>query len=843
MAKRKILRARPLASWLLPIFLALQAVAAEPPTQTLSGQVFDEDKAPVPGAVCTLTGTALPPHGRPITTGEDGTFEFTGLIVGSYELTCAAVGFEPMVKEVKVAETPVLPVQIVLNPEVVRTKVEVSAKASAITQEDTAPPVTLSSQQLHTLPLVEQKFLAALPLVPGVVRTPDGRISIKGVSENTGMLLVDAAETVDPVTGSFSIDVPLDAVESVEVQKTAYQAQYGRFSGGLTTVQTKAPLNKWHWELNDFVPSPRVKSGHIVGIADDEPRLSFTGPILKDKLTFSESIVYTINKQPVRGLAWPHNEIKEEGVNSFTDFYYVVSPQHLVTANVKVFPLHREFANINSLVPQPASSNYGQRGYSVGATDRYMFTSGSVLTSLVQFTQFDSYAHGQGPADMLITPDGWDIHGNFFNAWKRFSAEQEVMQNFQFRNFDWRGRHNARVGADFIHRDYEGTNQSHPIQLLREDGSLAELIQFQGAGSLRADDTEWAIYAQDHWAFNNQVALDYGLRLSGQTIGEHAMINPRLGLVYTPGSTGKTIVRSGIGVFYDRVPLLAGDFTQNPARVLTYFDTAGNPTGPPVVLNNFYEKFDKEHGIIVPTGNRLDSTPYNLTWNVEVDQELRPNVVARVNYLSSRTYDVFVLNPQPLRSGGPTMLLTNTGGSRYHELETTLRLRPSEYADIKFSYVRSLSRGDLNTLSSIYVPFEQPVIRPNFFGTLPTNVPNRFVTWGTFKLPRQMTISPVLDIHDGFPWSAVDFLQNYVGQPNSLRFPSFASLDAQITKDFRISFLPWAKNHLFRGSLRVFNITNHTNPRDVFNNITSPNYGQFVGFQHRFVDVSLDIVY
>ena len=267
MVIRTIIQGRPLASWLLPIFLAIQAVAADPPTQSLTGQVLDENKAAVSGAACTLTGTGLSSQGRTIKTGEDGAFEFTGLTVGTYQLTCAAAGFEPVVTDIKIADSPLQPLQIVLPPEVVHTKVEVTAKASAITQENTAPPATITSQQLHTLPLVEQKFLAALPLVPGVVRTPDGRISIKGVAENTGMLLVDSAETVDPVTGSYSIDVPLDAVESVDVQKTAYQAQYGRFSGGLTTVQTKAPLNNWHWELNDFVPSPRVKSGHIVGIA------------------------------------------------------------------------------------------------------------------------------------------------------------------------------------------------------------------------------------------------------------------------------------------------------------------------------------------------------------------------------------------------------------------------------------------------------------------------------------------------------------------------------------------------------------------------------------------------
>ena len=116
-------------------------------------------------------------------------------------------------------------------------------------------------------------------MIPGVVRTPDGRIAIKGAIENQGTLLVDSAETVDPVTGSFSIDVPLDAVESVDVFKSAYQVEYGRFSGGLTTLQTKAPSSQWNYELNDFVPTPRFEAGHWVGIAERRPAALLLGAL------------------------------------------------------------------------------------------------------------------------------------------------------------------------------------------------------------------------------------------------------------------------------------------------------------------------------------------------------------------------------------------------------------------------------------------------------------------------------------------------------------------------------------------------------------------------------------
>jgi hypothetical protein len=817
--------------------------AAAPQTQSLKGEVLGESNAPIAGATCTLAGPGLPEGGRPRTTGERGGFEFTGLIPGSYDLTCAALGYEPLVqKDIRIVDGESPFIQVVLPREgIVRQRVEVTGKAPAVSLETATPPAaTVSSAQLRTLPLVEKKFLAALPLVPGVIRTPDGKINIKGIAENQGMLLIDSAETVDPVTGSFSIDIPLDAVESVEVQKTAYQSEYGRFTGGLTSVQTKAPLNKWNWELNDFLPSPRIKSGQIVGIEDDSPRLSFTGPIFKDKLTFSEYTRYDLNKQPVRGLAWPHNEIKKQGFESFTDIYYVASPQNLVTGNLKVFPLREQYENIDSFIQQPASSDYAQSGFSLGSTDRYMFTNGGVLTTLFQYTDFDSYAHGQGPQDMVLTVDNWD--GNWFNGWTRAGREQELLQDYQSGNKEWAGRHTLKVGGDYVHRSYDDLSKSHPVELVRPDGSLAELITFQGAGTLDAEDTEVAVFAQDHWALNDHLALDYGLRYSGQTLGSPAAFAPRLGLAYSPGHNPKTIIRSGIGLFYDRLPLLAGDFTQNLTRVVTYYDTQGNPLGPPFVLQNFYQE-KKENGVAMPSHNRLGSTPFNLTWNVELDQQIRPNLIARVNYLSSRSYEEFVINPLYSASPGPLMLLSNTGASRYHELETTLRFKVRENADFNISYVYSLTRGDLNTLSSVFVPFEQPVIRPNFFSTLPSNVPNRVVTWGRFKVPWEITASPVLDLHTGFPYSAVDVLQNYVGTPNSLRFPTYFSLDVQLAKDFRMRWIPWAKNHKFRGALRVFNITDHGNFRDVHNNVDSAYFGQFAGFQQRFYDVSLDVVY
>lgn len=813
-------------------------------TQDLNGRVLDERNQPIMAAVCTLTGGILPSQGLSAKTDEQGRFVFPGIAVGSYVLSCAAVGFQPVVKsDVTVTEESYPALDFILSKEVLlKQTVEVKAGAPSVEQQGAAPPAQLNATELRTLPLIEEKFKAALPLTPGVVRTPDGKINIKGEVESQGLLLVDSAEMVDPVTGAFAIEIPIDAVQTLSVYKTTSLADYGRFSGGLTTVETKAPSSSFHYELNDFVPTPRIKNGgHIIGIASDEPRFYMTGPIITNHLSFSEAFEYDVNNQPVRGLAWPNNEIKTQGFNSFSSFQYIPSDRQVLTANVDVFPLRREYADINSLIPQTASSNYGQKGVSTGFTDRYLTSSGGILTSLFQYMKFDSNAYGQGLEDMVITPEGWG--GNFFNQYARYSDDEEIAENYQFAKKHFLGTHEIKAGTEIDRRSYAGTSLSHPVEIDRQNGTLAESINFTPAGNLHATDTEYAFFAEDHWDLRDNLSVEYGMRYSYQTIGEPAAFAPRAGMVYSPGSNGRTIFRGGIGVFYDRVPLLAGDFTQNPERIVTLYNDLGVPLGPPVTYQNAYIEVQENGQQIVPSHNRLDSTPHNLTWNLEVDREFTPAVLLKASFLSSRTFQEFTISPLTVAGTPPTLLLTNTGVSRYDEFETSLRLRPVERADVSFAYVHSKTSGDLNTLSAIYTPFETPVIVPNQFGPLRSNIPNRVVTWSRLKLPHEITLSPVFDIHSGFPYSAIDVFQNYVGSPDSLRFPTFASLDVNVTKDFRVSFLPWVRNHKLRLSVSVFNLTNHYNPRDVYNNVTSPYFGQFAGLEHRLYDTYLDIVY
>ena len=430
---------------------------------------------------------------------------------------------------------------------------------------------------------------------------------------------------------------------------------------------------------------------------------------------------------------------------------------------------------------------------------------------------------------MLLTPQGRG--GNAFNTWTRTANQFEALPTFRLSRKTWHGSHDLKIGLDVVHGSYTGTSQSRPIQILREDGSLARRIDFRAAGLLHGANIETSAFAQDHWVLKHGLTIDSGVRLSSQSNGRSVAFTPRAGLSYSLGADHKTVFHAGAGFFYDRVSLLATTFEQNPIRVVSSYDQAGLIAGKPLFFQNVYL-------------DRRPTSPRNVSWTLAVDHKLNSAVTVRLSYLQSQTSEVYVISPRSSTAGYDTLLgLTQTGNSHYREFQASLSYRLGKRGEVRVTYIHSRSRGDLNTLSSTFVPFEQPIIRPNVYGYLTSDIPNRLLSAGIFQLPWNLTVSPAVDLRTGFRYSEIDELQDYVGTPNSHRFPVFFSLDAKIYRDFRLpAFAGFIKDRRLRIGVYTLNLTNHSNPRDVFNNVASPEFGHFVGFRHRVNGLLIDLV-
>ena len=134
--------------------------------------------------------------------------------------------------------------------------------------------------------------------------------------------------------------------------------------------------------------------------------------------------------------------------------------------------------------------------------------------------------------------------------------------------------------------------------------------------------------------------------------------------------------------------------------------------------------------------------------------------------------------------------------------------------------------GELNDYNQFFGNFPYPLIRPNQYGPLSSDAPNRVRFRGIIGLPYRLQFVPILDAHSGFPYSKLDANWSYIGQRNEAgRFPAFASLDLKLQYPFNFKF----RGHRiqFLGGLKVIDVTNHYNPRDVQQYLGSPNYGVF----------------
>jgi Carboxypeptidase regulatory-like domain len=819
-----------------------------PPLGSIHG-TLTTSQADASGGLAGITVqlASEPPAAVPLTADTDdaGHYEFKDVKPGSYVLSVSQAGFATFSKSLTLKPSEAAVVDIRLELQTVAEQVEVSETTQTIATEDaTTPTISLTQRQLISLPTAQEKIREVLPVTPGVVKTLDGKLDFKGADENQSLLLVNSARTTDPVTGSFAVPVPTDAVQSFNIYKTPYNAGLGSFTGGLVEVETKPPDDGFSYRLKSFIPSVLGKQGSMIGLQEATPGIDFSVPLIKHKLLFSEIFQYDMKKRTVRGLPWPYDISKKQGFSTFSTLEAILSEHHIVTLTVNAYPLRVQHADINALEPQPASNDLNQTGETLGLTDRYQFSSGAIFSTIAQYTRFDSNAHGQGIADMLITPEGYG--GNYFNRWSRKGKEFQLVSAYQFAKKEWLGHHELHVGVDFDHRSFTGTSTSNPVQILNQDGTLAEQITFLPGTLLNASDSAVAEFIQDHWVLDSHWAADLGARLSSETNGWSAAVAPRAGVAYSPGDDGKTAIRAGVGLFYSLLPLLAGDYSANPSQVITPFGPGGIPSGPSLTYTNAYVG-----GLNPLTASGLpsqtDTTPRNLTWNIQVEHALRKNVFLRVGYIDSHTSYLFTIDPFTAAASGQSLLaLTNTGSSHYRELEGTVHFTVHGSNEVNVSYIRSQTRGDLNNLSSVFIPFQQPVIRPNVYGILPYDIPNRVVSWGIFSLPKKIKFSPIIDLHSGQPYSNINTLQDYVGTPNGQRFATFFTLDIKIYRQFRIPFLGSdhgkGKGHHMRLGFYSLNLTNHGNFNAVYNNVTAPNFGQFVGFLDRREGAVLDFV-
>ena len=729
---------------------------------------------------------------------------------GCYQVTATSGGLKGQGENTCLSNSgAVVTLAIEMKLDVMKETLEVSATQEGLETTESSASGTIESSTIEHAPNVNERFEGLLPLIPGVVRGPDGLINMKGARATQSGSLVNSANVTDPVMGASAINLPIDVVSNVKVLSNPYDSEYGKFAGAISTVATKSSdLNKFHGSLQNFMPRPKVRDGSVLGIGGFTPRLTVSTPVIKGRVGVTQSLEYRYVRSELNQTGLPplERDTRLESFDSFTRVDFKVNDRHTAAVNLSFYPQKLDYLGLNTFTPQPSTPNLHQRGYMAASEDIYTFNSGALLESRLSVKTFDADVKANSVG--LFQKGIETTEGGFFNRQDRNTLRFEASENYHFAPMQARGQHLVKAGFNFARNSYDGNQIFDPVEVLGVSNRLVERIDFAAPSPLNVDQNEYAFFIQDKWTVWPRLTLDLGLRLDRDSVAQTNNLAPRLGFAYLLTNDSKTVLRGGMGLFYDRVNLNVATFTTLPGRTETRFA----PTGSVI------ETWAYQHRLLGPIQD-----PRSVGWNLQLDREIVPDLFLRVGYQQRSTTRNFLLNPDRL-VGQDFLTLSNNGRDRYREFEVTGRYRLGEKTHVTASYVRSSAVGDLNDFNSFFGNVGQAIIRPNERAPLSFNAPNRFLFWADIQAPFKFTISPVLDVHSGFPYSVVNEQLDFVGPRNKAgTFPRFASLDLEVLRQVK---LPFTKRK-GRVGVRLFNLFNNFNPIDIQNNLASSRFGTF----------------
>ena len=303
-------------------------------------------------------------------------------------------------------------------------------------------------------------------------------------------------------------------------------------------------------------------------------------------------------------------------------------------------------------------------------------------------------------------------------------------------------------------------------------GALIENITFTPGRPIARTDVESAYFAQDQWIINSLVSVNVGVRVSQQEVTGVWQVGPRAGITISPFRNGRTIFRAGTGIFYDRVPLNVYGFALYPDQIITTYNPDGTVLSGPDRYFNLTEAAAPHHSPLIyrANGSPGNFSPYSINTNLQVEQILSARLRLRMNYLQSNSSELIVLSPE-VTPTEHAFVLNGDGNSHFRQVEITGAGSFGKESQIFVSYVHSYGVGNLNEFNTYLANFPPAVILPDAHTIQPGETPNRILAWGTIAFPRKFRLIPKVEYRSGFPWSSYNAAQQYVGVPESARFP------------------------------------------------------------------------
>ncbi len=286
--------------WVLPLVLAFgcgACFAQSTNSGDIRGSVTDSTGALVPGVTVTVldveTGVS-----KNFSTNQDGLYDTSSIVTGSYRLTFSKDGFERLVRGPVTVQVGFTTVNAELVVGAASQSVSVTADVPLLQTETMEQSTTLESKSMSQLPQVTQDWENFMILIPGATGTvggsqgssnPGQEVAINGNLPYSN-ILADGASTTLSHSQNANPAV-FETVSELQINTSAFSAQYG--VGGVIFNQiSKSGTSQFHGSAYEYFQNDALTAhsqfttGPIPFLRYNNFGFSLGGPILKKKMFF-----------------------------------------------------------------------------------------------------------------------------------------------------------------------------------------------------------------------------------------------------------------------------------------------------------------------------------------------------------------------------------------------------------------------------------------------------------------------------------------------------------------------------------------------------------------------------
>ena len=863
------MRRRALAGLFALACIAPAVARAQQGTADIRGRVADQQGGTLPGVTIVVRNEQTGMF-RQVVSGPDGSFLMSAMNPGVYSITAELSGFKTYAAKgvlLEVGKTATMDIKLDVGG--IAESLTVVGESPLVDTSSKEIGGRVSAQEFVDIPSFNRNFAGYLGMLPGVVTTISlttfgaDSINVAGQNVRNVNYTMDGSnnnDTFNGGNGGAQARVPVEAVQEFQLLTSQFDAEYGLASGGIVNAVSKQGSNRYHGSAFAFFQDGSLTEldyfGKKEGLSKPDSKQqqfggTLGGPVVPNKAHFFASIErvildtgVTVNVPTRPEFNRTDSEVTRVW-NTFLRFDHQLSSNH--TWGVRW---------LSETSPQPKQLLDEWTPPRTEAETDVDWTLVGNLSSVFGSSRVNTFRMSAVSEDVFFGNPIFNGNGHDQKSllptlnYQNFSDQQSGRANRRldvaygaddtfswFLPSRWGGDHDVKLGVNYLYstlrvQDFGNMNGTftHSHDLAFDPANPRTYperfsIRVPGAVDFLMKGHFLGFFAQDKWKPSSRLTLSLGLRYDVEWVPtpnrdnplfvddpdgypvDGNNVSPRLGFSYMVDGSGRSVLRGGFGVFFQRTsytfltPMFSSgrfsdSFTvQFPTNNIDSGPRNGRfPTDPMLVNGPFLD-----HGVIDAqyppatiqrnTGTvRFDNPDRELAYarqySIGYERQIGTHLAATVDYIRSEQRSQYMLvdlnpgvrstglatgtvtrtNPSPLLLGIPfnarVDTLVNEGFINYDTVQVSVEKRYAQGYQVRLSYAYSRGRGntDSGQADTIDTQFIDDLRLNLSEGPTSIDRPHILSLSGTYDVPKTkgLKLSGVLQARSGSTFSIID---------------------------------------------------------------------------------------